>query len=133
VPYFLALSLFDITGFGALVAAAIAKRRQVQWHRRLMLGATVLLMEPALGRLIPSSFFMTPLPLEWLGTYGNLCQRLVQLGVLGIVMVHDKRTVGAVHPALKWTAAILLVGYQIIILGERFPPVVAYAGRLAAG
>jgi uncharacterized membrane protein len=133
VSYFLALSVFDITGFGVLVAAAIVKRRQVQWHSRLMLGATVLLMEPALGRLVPPSFFTTPLPWDWLGNYGNLCQRLAQFAALGIMMSYDWRNRGTVHPAFIWSAAVLLAGYQIMIVAQYFSPIAAYATHLAGG
>jgi uncharacterized membrane protein len=132
-PYFLALSVFDITGFGVLIAAAIVKRRQVQWHSRLMLGATILLLEPAFGRLIPPSFFATPLPWDWLGNVGNLCQRLGQFGALSIMMTYDWRNCGTVHPAYIWTTVVLLGGYQIMILAARIPAVIAYATQMAGG
>ncbi len=131
--YFLSLSVFDVAAFAILIAAGIVLRRQTQWHRRLMFGATVMLMEPALGRVIPATFFMAPLPWAWLGTYGNLCQRLAQLAVLAIAMRHDKLTLGAVHPALKWSAAILLVGYQLVIMGEHFQPLVRMVAAIAGG
>ena len=38
-PYFLVLTSVGAVTFAGLVGWAVAKRRQVQWHRRLMLGA----------------------------------------------------------------------------------------------
>jgi len=51
-PYFLALDWVNIVVFGALFYAAIHNRKRTDWHRRLMLCATVCLIAPALGRLI---------------------------------------------------------------------------------
>ncbi len=51
-PYFLALDWINIAGFAGLMAAAIYNRRRTDWHRRLMLCATVLVIAPAWGRLI---------------------------------------------------------------------------------
>ncbi len=50
--YFLALDWVNIAVFGALFYAAVSNRQRTDWHRRLMLCATVCLIAPALGRLI---------------------------------------------------------------------------------
>jgi hypothetical protein len=96
-PYFLALTQAGMLVFAGLIAAAILRRRQTEWHRRLMVGALVLLMEPALGRVLPMPLIMP---------YGEWAVLAVQLGVLAIVMRHDRRTMGAIHPA---TTAVVLV------------------------
>ena len=43
-PLALALSLFDITAFALLVGSAIYLRKRSDWHKRLMLSATILLL-----------------------------------------------------------------------------------------
>jgi hypothetical protein len=97
-PYFFALTHVGLLAFAGMIFAAIARRRRTEWHRRLMVGALVLLLEPALGRTLPM-----PLIVPW----GEWLVLAVQLGVLAIVVRHDRRTTGAVHPAT--TAAILVV------------------------
>lgn len=48
---FLAIPLGVILVFGTLVAAAVANRRRPDWHKRLMLLATVSMLTPAIARL----------------------------------------------------------------------------------
>src|SRR6201996_6126403 len=43
-PLALALSVFDITAFAILVGSAIYLRKRSDWHKRLMLSATILLL-----------------------------------------------------------------------------------------
>lgn len=43
--------LIDMILFGSLVAAGFAWRRQAQAHKRLMLGATLIMLQPGVGRL----------------------------------------------------------------------------------
>lgn len=124
-PYFLALTQVGIAFFAATVGAAIALRRETEWHRRLMLVATVMLMEPALGRLLP-------MPLTG-GEPGEYLAMIVQLGVLLIAMRHDRVHRGEVHPALIWGACILVSSHATVSLVSRMGPVVALAERLAAG
>lgn len=121
--FFLALTHVQITFFGALVAAGIALRRQTEWHRRLMLSATVLIMEPAFGRLLPAPLIGAELS-EWIAAS-------LQVGVLAIAMRHDARTRGAVHPALWWGAAAVIAMHGTISLLARFGPVQALAASLA--
>jgi len=48
---FLAIPLGVILVFGALVAAAVANRRRPDWHKRLMLLATISMLTPAIARI----------------------------------------------------------------------------------
>jgi hypothetical protein len=96
-PYFLALTQLNAVVFGGMVVAAILRRRETEWHRRLLAGTLVLFMEPALGRLLPM-----PLIMPW----GEWLALAIQLAVLGILMRHDRKTLGAIHPA---TTSVFLV------------------------
>lgn len=104
--YFLALTHVEVIAFAAVVAAAIMMRHKTQWHRRLMLGATVILMEPALGRLLP-------MPL--LGqTIASSLEAALQIGLLAVVARHDHKVSGRVHPA-TWACMIIVLGVHLMI------------------
>ena len=51
-PLFVALGLFNLLAFAALVSGAIVLRRHSAWHKRLMLLAAILLLDAALARFI---------------------------------------------------------------------------------
>ena len=51
-PLFLAFSLFDLLTFAILVSSAIALRRTSAWHKRLLLLATIMVLDAALARFI---------------------------------------------------------------------------------
>jgi len=51
-PLALALSAFDITVFAILVGAAIHFRKRPDWHKRLMLSATILLLGAPMFRAV---------------------------------------------------------------------------------
>ena len=109
--------------FAAILTFAIAMRRDMEWHRRLMLVATVVLLEPAFGRVIPLSVAMSP--------WGGWLEGVLQAGVLGIAMLHDKRVRGAVHPALWWGIVVIFACKLVIALLSNAAPVIAYAEELA--
>ena len=123
--FFLALTQVQVAVFGAMVAAAIATRRQTDWHRRLMLGATVLIMEPAFGRLLPAPLIGAETT-EWITA-------AIQVGILGFAMRHDRSVLGRVHPALVWSAGAVLFMHGAVSLGSRLPFVADVANALAGG
>lgn len=122
-PYFLMLTQIGMSVFAGLVAAAIALRRNTEWHRRLMLSAMILLLEPALGRLLPMPLIGGETA-EWyvLG---------IQLAVFAVAMRHDARHRGGVHPALVWGATTVSLTHVAVSLLSKAPPVVALAYSLA--
>jgi len=123
-PYFLALTQVGLLVFAGTIAWAIAKRRDTAWHRRLMIGSSVLIMEPALGRLLPM-----PLIMPW----GEWAALAVQLGTLAIVVRHDRKTLGAVHPATL-AAMLTVVAAHLLIEGLAILPAwQALTARVIAG
>jgi hypothetical protein len=104
-PFFLALTSVEATGFVLIVVAAILQRRRTEWHRRLMLVSTVVIMEPALGRLLP-------MPL--LGHAGEWVVLVVQLMVLAVAAWHDQRLHRQVHPALMIGATLVILVHCVI-------------------
>ncbi len=121
-PYFLALTTVESLVFGLMVWAAVRRRHTTAWHRRLMIGATIVILEPALGRILPM-----PLMIGW----SDIPIGLIQLGVVGIIALYDRRTLGRVHPATKAIAAIVIAVRVTIYLLAMTPPVIALAERLA--
>lgn len=121
-PYFLALTVTESLVFGAMVGWAIRRRRASDWHRRLMIGATIVILEPALGRLLP-------IPL--MGPWAEPAVALCQLAVVAIVAGYDRRSGGAVHPATWAVAAVVIATRVAISLLAMTPPVIALAERLA--
>lgn len=120
-PYFLALTFVEAVTFGFVVMAAIRKRRDTEWHRRLMIGATIVVLERALGRLLPM-----PLMIGW----SDIPIGLIQLSVVGIIALHDRRTLGRVHPATKAVALLVIAVRVAIYLLSLAPPVAALAAKL---
>ena len=120
--YFLALTHVDILMFVGTVAWAVWLRRATQWHRRLMLGATVLLMEPALGRLLP-------MPL--LGDMGEWVAMVFQLVPVAVLAWHDRTTLGAVHPATLRVGALVIGAHVLVTALAAWPAFAALADRIA--
>lgn len=120
--YFLALTGVGSMVFAAIVVCAVTLRRQVEWHRRLMLGAMFILLEPALGRLLP-------MPL--LGIWGEWAILVVQLLFVAILARHDRKVLGDIHPATKAIAAVLVVAHILYETIAVLPPFIAYAQTVA--
>lgn len=122
--YFLPLVQIAVISFAALVIAAVALRRDTQWHRRLMLGATVVLTDPALDRIVPG-------PLVG-GENAQWIILAIQFALLGIVMLHDRKQLGRVHPAMWWGAGVIVAGHVLTDVLARAPAVAAMAKSIAA-
>jgi len=122
--YFLALVNVGAILFAALVVAGVAMVRRIDWHRRLMLGSTALLLEPALGRTLPM-----PLMSWW----GEWVAMAIQVGALGFLAAHDRRTIGRIHPATLIAMAVIVLDHVLFETLAKFPPLVAYASGIAGG
>ena len=89
-----ALPLAAIPAFVILVFEAWRRRREPQWHKRLMLGASmVVALGPAVGRL----------PLAPPTTAGFVAQMSATLLFFVPLFIWDKRSLGRIHPA-SWVA-----------------------------
>ncbi|MEQ8741875.1 adenylate cyclase [Parasphingorhabdus sp.] len=122
-PYFLALVYVEALVFLAMIIWAITKRRHTQWHRRLMFGATIIILEPAFGRLLP-------LPL--MGDWGEWVIMLVQLGFVAVIARHDRRALGQVHPATAAIAVIVVAVHVAVASLALWAPLASFAESVAA-
>ncbi len=123
--YFLALTHVEVIVFALLVIVAVIMRQHTQWHRRLIIGATVIFMEPALGRLLP-------MPL--LGqTSGGWLEAALQVGFLGILARHDATVLGRVHPGTMIAIVAVAGSHGLIQLLAATPAVAVFAQAIAHG
>jgi hypothetical protein len=95
---FLTTPLFSMMAFSALVAAAIRLRRDPQTHKRLMLLATISILDAAVARL----------PFEVLRTSSWAFMPVTDILVVAAILydVVSRRTV---HPAYIWGGLLLVV------------------------
>lgn len=120
---FLVLDVLGVIGFVVLTAWAIALRRQAAWHKRLMLCGTILVMSPALGRILP-------MPL--LGAFAPLAV-FASMAVFVIAgMIYDLRLRGRIHPAYYWGGGVVVVTNCLVGPLGFSPPVLRLVERLAA-
>jgi hypothetical protein len=59
-PIALALSAFDIIAFVILVSSALCLRRRSEWHKRLMLSATIVLLGAPIFRILLHTTTLDP-------------------------------------------------------------------------
>jgi hypothetical protein len=109
---FLAFQLFGLFAFAALITAAYLLRNRPETHKRLMVGATILLLTPAVARI----FFLFTTNAVLPKTLG------VQLGLLLVCMAYDLFTRKRLHVAYIWsTVAFLLFVFGAILGGATRP------------
>ncbi len=120
---FLVLDVVGVLGFGVLTGWAIRLRHQAAWHKRLMLCGTILVMSPAIGRILP-------MPL--LGRFAGLAVFTTMALYVIAGMAFDLKSRGRVHPAYWWGGGVL-VATQVVIGALGFSrPVLWMVERLAA-
>jgi cytochrome bd-type quinol oxidase subunit 2 len=111
-----AVPLAVIPAFGFLVYEAWRRRRESQWHKRLMLGATILFAAgPGFSRipLAPPTFWSFTIHL------------LVGTALLyAPLFIWDRRALGKVHPA-TWT------GYAVATVAAVVPLALIYTNSWA--
>jgi hypothetical protein len=104
---FLAFQLFGLFAFAGLIAAAYLLRNRAETHKRLMVGATILLLTPAVARIFLLFSTNTVLP-KTLGT---------QLALLLACMAYDLFTRKRVHVAYIWSTAAFFAFVFLAIFG----------------
>jgi hypothetical protein len=126
VPFFfrpLQFLVFDpmtLFTFAGLTLAAVAMRRQTDWHRRLHFCGMSLLLGPAFGRLLPMPLMQ---PWAWEATFA-VCLLFPLAGT-----VSDLRRRGSVHPA--WRVGIgAMLGCLILTEAITYSPVGSALYRL---
>jgi hypothetical protein len=120
--FFLALDWVNISVFVGLLIAAILLRRRTDWHRRLMLCATLCVLIPAWGRLLilsgapPTALVLIAPPV------------VCMLGA----MTFDQFNRRSIHPAYFWGVGSQIGMALAINVLAKFPPFAELAARIAA-
>lgn len=108
--YFMVMNLMSLLAFAALTIAAIAWRKQTQWHRRLMFCAMAALVITPVNRLTPDAV---------LAQYMSLGSALVILLFPLSGMAADWRRDRRIHAAWFWgLGALILTGLTTEIVGR---------------
>jgi len=124
-PFFLALTMTDTMAFGGLVLAGITNRRDTETHRRLIMGGTIVILEPAFGRLLPAPLIGGEMT-EWI-------VMAIQLGVVALIARHDRKTLGRVHAATFSVGVVIALSHVLVSLASKMGPVSALAARITGG
>lgn len=121
---FLMMNPLSVVLFAALLLGGVAKRRDREWHPRLIICGMAAIMGPAFGRLLPAPLLMySMLPAVFIG--------MIAFPIAGIV--RDKLRYGRVHPAW-WLGlgALLLLQLATETLGRSTIAATIY-DRVVAG
>lgn len=106
----LAIPLADLVVFAILVASALWMRRRPDFHKRLMLLATLSILTPGIGRL----------PVDLLRSGG--APVLFGLTGLAVIVCVTVDTIGnkRLHPAFGWGGAfvVLSIPFRIAVAGS---------------
>ncbi|WP_297512018.1 hypothetical protein [uncultured Caulobacter sp.] len=119
----MAADLLDVALFAGLFAAAVLMRRQGDWHKRLMLCATVLLTWPAVARLIPLRALGIPHIIP--------ASILIVIALALIGPLYDLVTRRRIHPAYLWGVGVIVLSHPIHALIASQPAIEAWANSLA--
>lgn len=114
-----AVPLIPIPVFVVLVALGWKHRRNSPAHKRLMLGAALMMMDPAIGRL--------PIVPPVLGGFAVL--NLLSWMLFVPLMLHDRKTLGHIHWATRLGAilfAAALLARLVVLATGTWAPIAAH-------
>jgi uncharacterized membrane protein YozB (DUF420 family) len=119
---FMAIPFFDMIVFPVLVGVAVARRRDAQSHKRLMLIASISLLGAAIARW-PFELLAPPSPVVFFG--------LTDAFLLAIV-AWDLATTRRLHPATLWGGLLVVLSQPLRLAISGTEPWLAFA-RWATG
>lgn len=122
-PFFLALTQIGVIAFGGLVLTGVVNRRDTETHRRLMIGSTIVILEPAFGRLLPMPIIG--------GDTGEWIIMAIQLGFVSAIALHDRKVLGRIHPATATVGVVVALAHVLVMMASRSAPVIALAADIA--
>ena len=116
---FLAIPLFDMLVFAALVGAAIYLRRRLEAHKRLMTLSMISLLAAPIARM--NFLPLPPGPPTFFG--------LADLFIVALVG-YDLSTRGKVHPATIWGGLLIVASQPLRLMISGTGPWLAFASWL---
>lgn len=94
----------DMIFFPLAFGLAIHNRRNADAHKRFMLFAGLVMLDPALARLVGGLGLFPPLIMA------------IELSLVAAVIIHDRRTLGRVHGATWVGAAMIVLTYPAVFV-----------------
>jgi hypothetical protein len=113
VPPFYPHNFFLIRGaaallvFGGLVVAGVMNRRLGEWHKRLMLCASIIVVVPGLERAMPLFLFGT----DWSYVVDGVIDMIALAGPC-VDLIERRR----IHPAYLWGVGAIVLGQVLVYL-----------------
>jgi hypothetical protein len=108
--YFMVMNLMSLLAFATLTIAAIAWRKQTQWHRRLMFCAMAALVITPVNRLMPDAVLA-----QYMSLGSALAILLFPLSGMAADWLRDRR----IHRAWFWgLGALILTGLTTETVGR---------------
>jgi hypothetical protein len=114
---FFAIPARDIVTFAILASSAILLRRNPETHKRLMILATIDIVDAAIARF----------PIDAITTYGPPAFYAIQDLLIVAAMIYDYRTRGRVHRAYKWGAALIILSQPLCLAISGTRPWLSFA------
>lgn len=118
---FLAIPLFDMVVFAALVGTALYFRRRLEAHKRLMTLSMISLLAAPIARM--NFLPLPPGPPTFFG--------LADLFIVAM-LVYDLMTRGKVHPATIWGGLLIVASQPLRLMISGTPPWLAFASWLTS-
>jgi uncharacterized membrane protein YozB (DUF420 family) len=103
-PLFLVMNTIGIAVFGGLVTAGVMLRKKAEWHKRLMLCATISILGPGIGRLLPMESFGRAAPMVMFAA-------ILVFGLAG--PIYDMIIRRRVHPAYIWGVSTIVISMVV--------------------
>jgi len=122
-PIALALNTFDTVVFAILVSSAIYLRKRPEWHKRLLLSATLVLLGAPILRLL-------------ILVAGHISHEILVIDVLLVDLLFlicfafDLHTRHRIHPGYFCALALLLVDQVTTFSVMTWPPWVSFANAI---
>jgi len=111
-----ALDLYILLVFGALVTAAVLQRRHGDWHKRLILLASLSLLAPAISRL----------PID----FGPIVRWLIFAACVFLPAIIDTVRNRRLHPVFGWGAPFVAVSQILVFFAAQTDAWGAFAKKL---
>lgn len=94
----------DMIFFPLAYTLAIVNRRKGDAHKRYMLFAGMVMLDPALARLVAAFGLFPPVIMG------------IELALVASVIVYDRKTLGRVHPATWFGAGLIVLTYPLVFV-----------------
>ena len=117
--------LSGIIPFAIILWLGWTRRREAQWHKRAMLVAMLLIMQPGIGRL----------PLGPPGLLHHVGAGVLTLALFIPLMIWDRRTIGQLHPVTKLGFALevmVFVAQTAFLATGSWAPIAAHLPGVGA-